>query len=491
MQGPAVSGRPASSSVPVSHTTYVWGIAIVAALGGLLFGYDWVVIGGARQFFETYFHLTSPAVIGWANSCALAGCLIGSLAAGYFADRFGRRRVLLLAGILFAVSSALTGWSYSFAAFIAWRIIGGTAIGLSSNVSPLYIAEISPAGIRGRLVSLNQFAIVVGILLAQIVNWRIAQPMGANLAAGVVFHSWNVQYGWRWMFSAIVIPSIVFTVASIFLPESPRWLLTHGLGNEARAVLTRIGGATYAGGEIAGIEDALTVENQQTSSWRELLRPRIRRIVFIGIALAVLQQWTGINTLFNYAAEVYHSAGYGANDIFLNIVITGAINLVFTVFSMLLVDKLGRRWMMLLGCVGIGISHMLCGFAYRSAWPASTVLTLTLCAIACYALTLAPITWVLIAEIFPNRVRSHGVSAAVSSLWIASFLLTYTFPMLNERLGTSGIFFVYGVICMAGFLFVAWFVPETKGRTLEQIEAAVTSDRTSESSPMKEQGHFR
>jgi MFS transporter, SP family, xylose:H+ symportor len=491
MHGPIISGKPETSSVPADHTGYVWGIAVIAALGGLLFGYDWVVIGGARQFFEIYFRLSSPEIIGWANSCALAGCLIGSLAAGYFADRFGRRRILLVAGVLFAVSSALTGWSYSFAAFITWRIVGGAAIGLSSNVSPLYIAEISPATIRGRLVSLNQFAIVVGILLAQVVNWRIAQSMPANFTADAVFHSWNVQYGWRWMFSAVAIPSIVFTVASLFLPESPRWLLARGLKIEARTVLARIGGLTHAESEIASIEQSLAANSRQASSWWELLRPRIRRIVLVGIALAVLQQWTGINILFNYAAEVYHGAGYGANDIFLNIVITGVINLVFTVFSMLLVDKLGRRWMMLLGCIGISIAHLLCGFAYRAAWPPGALLMLTLCAIACYALTLAPVTWVLIAEIFPNRVRSHGVSAAVSALWIASLLLTYSFPILNARLGTSGIFFVYGAICLAGFFFIAAFVPETRGRTLEQIEAAVADGQTLESSSIAEQGHLR
>ncbi len=473
MQGPTVSGTATHPVVTAERTAYVWGIAIVAALGGLLFGYDWVVIGGARQFYEIYFHLTSAELVGWANSCALVGCLIGSLAAGYFADRYGRRRVLLVAAILFAVSSLLTGWAHSFIGFILWRIAGGTAIGLSSNVSPLYIAEISPAPVRGRLVSLNQFAIVVGILLAQIVNWRIAQPMAANITADAMFHSWNVQFGWRWMFSAVALPSVIFTISSLFLPESPRWLLGRGRTDDARAVLERIGGAAYAASEIAGMERSLPVEDQNSSSWRDLLRPGIRRIVLIGLALAVLQQWTGINILFNYAAEVYRSAGYGANDIFLNIVITGAINLAFTVLSMLLVDRLGRRWMMIAGCIGIGISHLLCGLAYRSAWPASTVLTLTLCAIACYALTLAPVTWVLIAEIFPNRVRSHGVSAAVSGLWTASFLLTYTFPAMNAALGTAGIFFTYGGICFLGCLFVARFVSETKGRTLEEIESAV------------------
>jgi len=475
MQGPTGSSSPATSSVPAEQTAYVWGIAIVAALGGLLFGYDWVVIGGARQFYEVYFHLDSPTLIGWANSCALVGCLFGSLAAGYLADRYGRRRVLLAAAILFAISSALTGWAYTFDSFIVWRIVGGTAIGLSSNVSPLYIAEISPAATRGRLVSLNQFAIVVGILLAQVVNWRIAQPVALNLTADTILHSWNVQYGWRWMFTAVVIPSAVFTVASLFLPESPRWLLVRNRKDDARAVLQRVGGMAYAASEIAGIEHSLLAEVSNRASWRDLLRPGIRRIVFVGIALAVLQQWTGINILFNYAAEVYRSAGYGANDIFLNIVITGAINLVFTVLSMMLVDRLGRRWMMLFGCIGIGISHLLCAFAYQAGWHASAVLVLTLCAIACYALTLAPVTWVLIAEIFPNRVRSHGVSAAVSGLWTASFLLTYTFPAMNARLGTAGIFFAYGLICLLGCALVARFVPETKGKTLEQIEASIAS----------------
>ena len=477
MHGPSLPAAPQSSPVTPQRSLYIWGISLVAALGGLLFGYDWVVIGGARQFYEVYFHLTSANVVGWANSCALVGCLLGSLAAGTLADRYGRRRILLAAAVLFAVSSVLTGWAWSFPAFILWRILGGTAIGLSSNVSPLYIAEISPAAHRGRLVSLNQFAIVVGILLAQIVNWRLARPVPVGLRADLMLHTWNVQYGWRWMFIAVTAPALVFTVASLFIPESPRWLCGVGRDREARAILERIGGPAYARAEIAGIESAQRSDAALTqSSWRELLLPAFRKILLVGIALAVLQQWTGINILFNYAAEIYRSAGYGANDIFLNIVITGAINLVFTVLAMVLVDRLGRRLMMLAGCIGIGISHLLCAWAYHAQWRGAAVLILTLSAIACYALTLAPVTWVLIAEIFPRRIRSHGVSAAVSALWIASFLLTYTFPLLNQLEGTAGIFLTYGVICLLGFVLVAAFVPETKGRTLEQIGADVTQD---------------
>ena len=257
MQGIHVADDTPPTSIAAETTAYVWGIAIVAALGGLLFGYDWVVIGGARQFYEVYFRLTSATLVGWANSCALVGCLIGSLAAGYFADRYGRRPVLLIAAVLFAVSSIFTGWAWSFSIFIFWRIAGGIAIGLASNVSPLYIAEISPAAMRGRLVSLNQFAIVVGILLAQIANWRIAQPVPSSLTPDLISHSWNVQYGWRWMFTAVALPAVVFIFASLFIPESPRWLLTRGRDVEAESVLRRIGGDAYADREVAGIRLAI------------------------------------------------------------------------------------------------------------------------------------------------------------------------------------------------------------------------------------------
>ena len=447
---------------------------MIAALGGLLFGYDWVVIGGAREFYEAYFRLTSPATIGWVNSCALVGCLIGSLAAGWLAEQFGRRPVLLAAAVLFAISSALTGWAYSVNAFVCWRILGGCAIGLASNVSPLYIAEISPANLRGRLVSLNQFAIVVGILLAQIVNWVIARPVPSGLNAAALWSTWNVQLGWRWMFSAVVVPSLCFTVASLFLPESPRWLAARSQDAEAQRVLSRIGGHNYAVAELASVQASERAQaSTARASWTELLRRPVRRIVLIGVALAVLQQWTGINSLFNYASEVYRDAGYGANDILLNIVVTGLINLIFTVIALLLVDTVGRRKLMLAGCIGIGASHLLCSFAYAHHWRATAVLVLTLSAIACYALTLAPVTWVLIAEIFPNRVRSKAVSISVSSLWIASFLLTYSFPALNRMLGASGIFRTYGLVCLLGWLLVYFFVAETKGGRLEDIESSL------------------
>lgn len=477
MHGPVVSRKTSSSSYAPRATGYVWGIAVVAALGGLLFGYDWVVIGGARQFFEVYFHLDSAAAVGWANSCALVGCFAGSVIAGTLGNRYGRKPVLLISAVLFAVSSVFTGWAFSFSMFIAWRIVGGVAIGLSSNISPLYIAEVSPASHRGRLVSLNQFAVVIGILLAQIVNWRIAAPVPEQASAEALLQTWNVQFAWRWMFTAVAVPAVIFLVASFAIPESPRWLLLRGRTDQALGTLRKIGGSeAYASAEAVTITGALWEEESQSATWAGLLHPGIRTVLLIGIVLAVLQQWSGINILFNYAGEVFRAAGLGANQIFLDIVVTGAINLIFTLVAMAVVDRIGRRPLLLIGCVGIALSHLLAGLAYHTEQKGVSVLILTLCAIACYAMTLAPLTWVLIAEIFPNRMRSLGVSAAVSALWISSFALTYSFPFISRALGSAGTFFCYGSICLTGGLFVFFMVPETKGRTLEELEANAVRD---------------
>jgi sugar porter (SP) family MFS transporter len=447
----------------------IW-IATVAALGGFLFGYDWVVIGGAKPFYESYFHLTTETLIGWANSCALVGCLAGSLLSGMIGDRLGRKRSLLLAGALFAVSSVLTGWAFSFTAFIAWRIMGGLAIGLASNISPLYIAEISPAQWRGRLVSLNQLAIVCGILGAQIFDWQIG-TRGAQLFSGSLSAAtWNAQYGWRWMFTAVAVPAVLLFVLASVIPESPRWLISHHRMADAETILARMGGREYADGMVHIIAEHLQHDSARETGWRELASPGLRRLVLIGIGLAVLQQWSGINILFNYAEEVYRSAGYGVNDILFNIVITGAINLVFTLLAMLFVDRLGRRFLMLLGCASVGVVHVALAIVYHQHLRGLPILLLTLCAIGCYAMTLAPVTWVLITEIFPTRIRARGVSLAVSALWASSFLLTFSFPALTGAFGQAGAFVVYGVTCLVGWICVRGLVPETKGRSLEQIE---------------------
>jgi MFS transporter, SP family, xylose:H+ symportor len=445
-------------------------VSAAAALGGLLFGYDWVVIGGAKPFYEAFFRLHSAQQIGWANSCALIGALLGSILSGALSDRCGRKRLLIASASLFVVSSLLTGMASFFSAFVTWRMAGGVAIGMASNVSPTYIAEISPAAWRGRLVSLNQLTIVVGILMAQITNWIIAEPVPAEATVEQIRISWNGQFGWRWMFIAVAVPSLIFLISSLAVPESPRWLLKTGGRSRSRAVLAKIGGQQYADSALVEIEAAMASEAQQNFQRSELFSARLLRILAIGIFLAVLQQWSGINIIFNYAEEIYRNAGYGISEVLFNILFTGAVNLVFTFVALAFVDRVGRRPLMLFGCAGISLSHLLIGFVYRAHRGGFPVLLLTLCAIACYSTSLAPVTWVLISEIFPNRIRGAAVSIAVSALWIASFLLTFTFPAILGTIGTAGAFWLYSGICFIGFAFIWWRVPETKGLTLEQIE---------------------
>jgi SP family xylose:H+ symportor-like MFS transporter len=464
------AGAPTEHDVTHYNGAYVSVISAVAALGGLLFGYDYVVIGGAKPFYESYFQLESPALIGWANSCALIGCFLGSLISGVLSDRFGRKKLLLLSAFLFASSSILTGWAYSFSTFITWRMIGGVAIGIASNVSPTYIAEVSPAPWRGRLVTLNQLTIVIGILAAQIVNWMIADRVVDGATHALIRTSWNGQYGWRWMFTAVAFPAAVFLLGSLFIPESPRWQAKAGLAGRARQTLARIGGEEYAQEAVLEIQQALAGEQSSGVIWHELLSPGLLRVLIVGIVLAVLQQWAGINIIFNYAEEIYRTAGYGVSSTLFNIVITGTINFVFTIIALGLVDRVGRRVLMLFGCAGIAVSHAALGLTYRAGGKGMPVLILTLCTIACYAVSLAPVTWVLISEIFPNRIRGLAVSLSVSALWISSFLLTFSFPLLMGRLGVAGTFWIYAAICIAGFCFVFGRVPETKGKTLETIE---------------------
>jgi sugar porter (SP) family MFS transporter len=323
---------------------------------------------------------------------------------------------------------------------------------------------------RGRLVAINQLTIVIGILAAQVVNMLIAEKVPDNATAEMIRQSWNGQYGWRWMFTAVAIPSIVFFIGSLLIPESPRWLVKNGNSDLARQILSKIGGQDYGRTAVQDIESTIAGEEIQHVRIQDLLEPRITKILLIGIALAVLQQWSGINVIFNYAEEIYRSAGYGVNDILFNIVITGVINLLFTFIAIGTVDRFGRRVLMLLGCAGIGISHILIGVAYAMGLKGLMVLVLTLCTIGCYGMSLAPITWVLISEIFPNRIRGAAISVAVSALWIACFILTFTFPTLNKTIGPANTFWVFAAICIAGFLFVLFRVPETKGKTLEQIE---------------------
>ena len=469
MMSVAGGGTTNSTVKPVYNMAYVWTISLVAAMGGLLFGYDWVVIGGAKPFFERFFELTGAAQKGWANSCALVGCLVGALMAGALSDKFGRKRLLIFAAFLFALTSLGNALAQNFTVFVSWRLLGGVAIGLSSNLSPIYIAEVAPASMRGRLVAVNQLTIVIGILAAQFVNWFIVRNLPANATDVFIAGSWYGQSGWRWMFGLTAVPSLLFFVGMFFVPESPRWLAKNGKSAQARDVFERMGGSFYAGQAIAEIETTLMNEIEKVN-FRDLLEPRMQKVLFLGVVLAVFQQWCGINVIFNYAEEIFRNAGYDISDVLKNIAWTGSVNLVFTFVALGIVDRGGRRVLMLIGSCGLALVYVAMGFCYHAGVKGLPMLLLVLSAISCYAMSLAPVTWVLISEIFPNRIRGAAVSVAVSALWIACFILTFTFPMLNATLGPAGTFWAYAVICMAGFVFVWMKVPETKGKTLEQIE---------------------
>ncbi|MBS2210698.1 sugar porter family MFS transporter [Carboxylicivirga mesophila] len=449
---------------------YIFAISMVSAMGGLLFGYDWVVIGGAKPFYELYFNISdSTSLQGWAMSCALIGCLLGAITSGVLSDRLGRKRLLLTSAFLFALSAIGTGATSQFSLFVFYRIVGGIAIGLASNLSPMYIAEVSPAHLRGRFVSLNQLTIVVGILAAQLVNWQIAEPVPLNADSSAILASWNGQVGWRWMFWAELIPAGLFLILLFFVPESPRWLARAGNEQQVKGILANIGGQNYARTEYQNIVSSLDADSDKIS-WRTLVQPRLKNVLLIGVVLAAFQQWCGINVIFNYAQEVFAAAGYGVSEILFNIVVTGSVNLIFTFLAIYTVDLFGRRVLMLAGAGGLAGIYLLIGVAYYFniiGWP---LLLLVVAAIACYAMSLAPITWVVLSEIFPNKIRGAAMAVATVSLWLASFLLTYTFPILNRWLGAYGTFWLYGLICVAGWVFIYRKLPETKGKTLEELE---------------------
>jgi len=460
-----------SSQIKANYNLgYVWLISSVAAMGGLLFGWDWVVIGGAKPFFQRYFDLTSEAQIGWANSCALIGCLFGSLAAGALSDKFGRRRLLILAAVIFAVTSLGNALAHNFTVFIAWRMLGGVAIGLASNISPMYISEVAPAGRRGLLVAINQLTIVIGILLAQFINWYLVRNLPAGATDEFIKNSWFGQQGWRWMFGLTAAPSLLFLLGMFFVPESPRWLAKNGRAEAANAVLKQIGGENYANAAVAEIKSTLAKEEIQHVRFTDLLEPKMRKVLVLGVVLAVFQQWCGINSIFNYAEEIFRAAGYDISTVLKNIAWTGSVNMLFTFVALGTVDRAGRRPLMLFGAAGLAIIYTAMGFCYANHVQGLPVLLLVLAAIGCYAMSLAPVTWVIISEIFPNRIRGAAMSVAVTALWIACFILTYTFPILNAKLGPAGTFWLYAAICVAGFIYIFVKLPETKNKSLEQLE---------------------
>lgn len=451
---------------------FVFFICTVSAMGGLLFGYDWVVIGGAKPFYELFFGISQdPAQQAWAMSSAILGCLLGACTAGALADKYGRKLLLIVAAFVFLISAVGTGAFNDYGWFIAARFIGGIGIGLASGLSPMYIAEVAPTRIRGKLVTLNQMTIVLGILGAQVVNMLLAQPIPDGITPTEMFGTWNVQWGWRWMFWAEAFPAALFLALTFFIPESPRWLSMVGRMERAEMVFLKIGGKKYAQESLAEVRATETSEKSgEKIGLRGLCRRKYAPVLTLGIFIAVFQQWCGTNVIFNYAQEIFTAAGYPLGDMFFNIVVTGIANVVFTFVAIFTVERLGRRPLMLIGAGGLAGIYLILGTCYYFHVTGVLMVVCVVAAIACYAMSLGPITWVLLAELFPTKLRAVAMGLCTFALWTGCFTLTYSFPLLNAALGSYGTFWVYSAICLIGLIFFWRRLPETKGRSLEQLE---------------------
>lgn len=462
---------------PATNWRYLIPICLIATLGGLLFGYDTGVISGAIEPLTARFGL-SELMKGWASGCVLIGCAAGVLVVGPLSDRFGRRLAMSLAALMFLISAIGTAVPPDIATFIVFRFLGGVGIGIASISTPMYIAEITPAHIRGRMVAVNQIAIVGGIAATSFVNYAIAHAHGDPALKEV--QDWLTRSGWRWMFATGIAPALVFGVLLLRIPESPRWLIERQQLDQAKAVLTQVGGATFAATEFAGIQASLA---QEKGSWRELFSPAMRYPLLLGIALAVLQQVTGINVFLYFGATIFKnlSASTGVDAGLLQQIIINGACVLFTVIAIATVDRWGRRPLMLAGAAGMGISLVAMGIlAQRMTDPSAVsqaMLWAILLYIGCFGLSVGPVTWVILAEIYRTAIRGRALGLATFFLWLADYLVTQTFPLLDAKdswlvktFNHAFPFYTYAAFCLVLVILVARWVPETKGRSLEEIE---------------------
>ncbi|MBN2272701.1 MAG: sugar porter family MFS transporter [Bacteroidales bacterium] len=426
-------------------------ISVVSAMGGYLFGFDFAVITGGLPFLRETFGLNA-VLEGFTTGSLAIGCIAGCIVAGNIADRYGRKPGLLFAASIFCLSSLAMALAPNITSFIVARFFAGIGVGMASMLSPMYIAEISPPEVRGRLVTINQLTIVLGQVVTHFENFQL-RDTGPD--------------AWRWMFGLGMIPSLLFLTGLFFVPESPRWLLKAGREDDSRKVLGRIGNTRFVNNTIDAIRKTLPQEIK--ADFRLLFHKSIWPIVLIGIGLAVFQQFCGINVVFNYTTNIFRSIGASSTEQLLQAVYISLVNLVFTLIAMSLVDKWGRKPLMLIGAGGLAVLYIFIGTVLRTG-SGTALSVFILSAIGIYAMSLAPLTWVLIAEIFPNRVRGTAISVAVIFLWLAYFILVFTFPIIEEYFGNAVAFWGYAVICVLGFLFIFIKLPETKGKSLETIE---------------------
>jgi MFS family permease len=548
MTGTAAHADPLRSETTGS-LMFVVLVTLVAALGGLLFGYDTAVISGAIGFLEQHFGLDPQVETGWAAASALAGCAVGAALAGFLSDRIGRKKVLVVAAVCFFISAVGTALPRTFLEFVLFRIVGGIGIGAASITSPLYIAEISPAAIRGRMVSVNQFAIVSGMVLVYFVNYAIegygtsadqrtlaaeaAQAVNPKLLSGYLVAQsgrieaeskrpayeeaaalaanrpaqhvgdsavdlmkahgikprvteaveiellarglsvWNVQRGWRWMFGSGALPAALLLVLLVWVPESPRYLVQSGRVDTAASILARVSGSRQAEIEMADIQRTIA---QESGSLGQLFLPGMRVVLLIGVALAVLQQLTGIKVLLYFAPEIFKSMGARVDVALLQTVLVGLVNFAFTVVAIWTVDRIGRKPLLLIGAAGMSICWLATGAASYCHQTNLWMLVFILGCIASFALSVGPVTWVVLSEIFPTRIRGRAMAVATVCLWAVNFVVTQTFTMMDKsdwliaRFNRAFPSWVYAALCIMHVLFVWRMVPETKGKTLEEIE---------------------
>ena len=459
----------------MGNLKYLVLVCMVASLGGLLFGFDTAVISGTVGMVESQFGLSKLA-LGWFTSSALVGCILGALVAGVLGDKYGRKPVLMLAALLFFTSALGSTVPPSFTILFSVRIIGGIGVGIASVMSPLYISEFSPPGIRGRLVALYQLSIVTGILLAYFSNWMLQQHAAAHaeissLTGGTgttgLIYKIMVAEVWRAMFGMEMLPALLLMVLLLFVPETPRWLIQAGRGNQGRHILEKISGKKVAGAEF---EEILQSLGEGKGRIRELFRPGLRRALMIAVGLSVFGQLTGINAVIYYGPEILKQAGIQFGNALQFQTLLGIINLVFTIFALLLIDRLGRRPLLIGGMAAVVVTLLLAGSLFLKARPDGLLIVLVLGVyIACIAFSICAVIWVLTPEILPNRIRGRAMSIATFSNWATTTLAAYLFPWYVAAFGMQVGFFTFGAICLAATLFFWRFVPETKGRTLEQI----------------------
>lgn len=444
-------------SSPIDRS-YIYKSTFVVALGGVLFGFDLVIISGTVPFFTKFFALNDVNT-GWAVGCINLGAAIGAMIAGKLSDIFGRKKLLLLCALLFAITGVATGWAFNFTFFIIARLVSGVAVGIAALVCPIYIAEISPSTLRGRLVTLYQFAIVTGLLLAYLSNYLLLNT-GEN--------------NWRWMFSSQAVPSLLFFIGLFFVPESPRWLIKKNKTEKALSILTKVAGTAYANNELLQISQSFKHEVKEKLS--DLFRFDVKHIVFIGAFVAIFSQAVGQNSLFSYAPDIFKQAGMAEDTAFLQSVLLGVINFVFTFIAIATIDKIGRKKLLSIGAILLCLDALALAYCFYSGVSGYVTLIFVLGFIAIYASTIGPVTWVVLSEIFPNRIRGNAMGLATLTLWIANFFTTASFPIMKNNFGLAVTFIIHAIIALIYFLFIRLKMVETKGKSLEEIERFLIKD---------------